>query len=149
VHARYLASIQRRDSVQFFNENGSVVAEGTVHRIAGNVDPSTQSASVFCRVVPVAGQKNALRDGRFLTGEIVSEPIENAFEIPLTWMHNGNHVYEVTNGQLVEKSVQVLFQSRSHAIGRGLDSGAHILSESLTNAFDGMAVSTESNESQD
>ena len=149
VHARYLASIQRRDSVRFFDENGSVVAEGTVHRIAGNVDPSTQSASVFCRVVPVAGQKNALRDGRFLTGEIVSEPIENAFEIPLTWMHNGNHVYEVTNGQLVEKSVEVLFQSRSHAIGRGLDSGARVLNESLTNAFDGMAVSIESNESQD
>jgi RND family efflux transporter MFP subunit len=109
VHARYLASIQRRDSVRFFDENGSVVAEGTVHRIAGNVDPSTQSASVFCRVVPVASQKNALRDGRFLTGEIVSEPIENAFEIPLTWMHKGNHVYEVSNGQLVEKSVEVFF----------------------------------------
>ena len=120
-----------------------------MHRIAGNVDPSTQSASVFCRVVSVAGKNNALRDGRFLTGEIVSEPIENAFEIPLTWMHNGNQIYEVANGQLVEKSVEVLFQSRSHAIGRGLDSGARVLNESLTNAFDGMAVSIESNESQD
>jgi hypothetical protein len=30
-----------------------------------------------------------------------------------------------------------------------LDSGARVLNESLTNAFDGMAVSIESNESQD
>ena len=149
VHARYLASIQRRDSVLFFDENGNTVAEGTVDRIAGNVDASTQSASVFCRVASVKNRTNAIRDGRFLTGEITSAPIANAFEIPLAWLHDGNHVYEVTNNQLSEKEVEVLFQSRSHAVGRGLEAGSFILSESLTNAFDGMAVTSNADESKD
>jgi len=87
VHARYLSSISLRDSVRFFDEQGTVVAKGMVHRISGNVDPSTQSASVFCRVEPTRNQAKAIRDGRFLTGEIISQPFEEAFEIPLTWMH--------------------------------------------------------------
>ncbi len=149
VHARYLSSIARRDSVRFFDENGIIVADGVVDRIAGNVDSSTQSASVFCRVSSVQGQANAIRDGRFLTGEIRSRAFEQAFEIPLTWMHDDHQVYEVVNGELEERKIEVLFQSRSHAIGRGLDSGVRVLSESLTNAFDGMAVQSTTEELQD
>ena len=149
VHARYLSSISLRDSVRFFDEQGTVVAKGMVHRISGNVDPSTQSASVFCRVEPTRNQAKAIRDGRFLTGEIISQPFEEAFEIPLTLMHDDQQVYEVANGELVERKIEVLFQSRSHAIGRGLDSGVLVLSESLTNAFDGMPVRSQTDELQD
>ena len=149
VHARYLSSISLRDSVRFFDEQGTVVAKGMVHRISGNVDPSTQSASVFCRVEPTRNQAKAIRDGRFLTGEIISQPFEEAFEIPLTWMHDDQQVYEVANGELAERKIEVLFQSRSHAIGRGLDSGVLVLSESLTNAFDGMPVRSQTDELQD
>lgn len=148
VHARYLSTIQRRDSVQFYDEEGKTVATGTVHRIAGNVDPSTQSASVFCRIKPVRGAVNALRDGRFLTGTIESAPLENSFQLPLAWMHDESHVFEVVEGRLKEREIEVLFRSRSHAIGRGLESGVVVLSESLTNAFEGMIVRTKTNENE-
>ena len=149
VHVRYLSTISRGDSAHFFDEEGIEVANGVVRRIAGNVDPATQSASVFCRVSPVRGQEKAIRDGRFLTGEIVSSSLSDVFEIPLAWMHDDNQVYRVIEGQLMEQQIDVLFRSRSHAIGRGLDSGAVLLSESLTNPFDGMAVSSKNAESQD
>ena len=148
VHARYLSTIQRRDSVQFYDEEGKTVATGTVHRIAGNVDPSTQSASVFCRIKPVRGAVNALRDGRFLTGTIESAPLENSFQLPLAWMHDESHVFEVVEGRLKEREIEVLFRSRSHAIARGLESGVVVLSESLTNAFEGMIVRTKTNENE-
>ena len=148
VHARYLATIQRGDSVQFYDEEGKTVATGTVHRIAGNVDPSTQSASVFCRIKPVRGAVNALRDGRFLTGTIESAPLENSFQLPLAWMHDESHVFEVVEGRLKEREIEVLFRSRSHAIARGLESGVVVLSESLTNAFEGMIVRTKTNENE-
>ncbi|MBV41413.1 MAG: hypothetical protein CL834_00085 [Crocinitomicaceae bacterium] len=148
VHARYLSTIQRRDSVQFYDEEGKTVATGTVHRIAGNVDSSTQSASVFCRIKPVRGAVNALRDGRFLTGTIESAPLENSFQLPLAWMHDESHVFEVVEGRLKEREIEVLFRSRSHAIARGLESGVVVLSESLTNAFEGMIVRTKTNENE-
>ena len=149
VHARYLSTIQRKDSVLFFDEEGAAIATGIVHRIAGNIDPSTQSASVFCRVSPSKGASNALRDGRFLTGEVRSDALTDVFEIPLTWMHDGNRVFEVSDGKLAEREIDVLFRSRSHVIARGLNSGSLLLSESLTNAFDGMAVRSKNNELQD
>ncbi|MDA8771654.1 efflux RND transporter periplasmic adaptor subunit [Flavobacteriales bacterium] len=149
VHARYLSTVAQQDSVRFFDEQGTTVASGVVHRVAGNVDPATQSASVFCRVSPAKGHDAAIRDGRFLTGEIKSKPLQGVFEIPLSWMHNDNQVYVVAENQLMEREVEVLFRSRSQALGRGLESGEVVLSEALTNAFDGMMVSSKTNEIKD
>ena len=149
VHARYLSTVVQGDSVRFFDEQGTTVATGVVHRVAGNVDPATQSASVFCRISPAKGHAAAIRDGRFLTGEIESKPLQDVFEIPLSWMHNDNQVYVVAENQLMERDVEVLFRSRSLAIGRGLDSGAVVLSEALANAFDGMLVSAKIDEIKD
>jgi RND family efflux transporter MFP subunit len=149
VHARYLSTIQRRDSVRFYDEAGKIIATGTVNRIAGNVDPATQSASVFCRIKPSRKGVNALRDGRFLTGTIESAPLENTFQLPLAWVHDENHIFEVSEGKLKEREIEVLFRSRSHAIARGLESGTVVLSESLTNAFEGMIVRTKTNELED
>jgi len=149
VHARYLSTVAQQDSVRFFDEQGTTVASGVVHRVAGNVDPATQSASVFCRVSPAKGHDAAIRDGRFLTGEIKSKPLQGVFEIPLSWMHNDNQVYVVAENQLMEREVEVLFRSRSQALGRGLESGEVVLSEALTNAFDGMMVSSKTDEIKD
>ena len=149
VHARYLSTVAQQDSVHFFDEQGTTVASGVVHRVAGNVDPATQSASVFCRVSPAKGHDAAIRDGRFLTGEIKSKPLQGVFEIPLSWMHNDNQVYVVAENQLMEREVEVLFRSRSQALGRGLESGEVVLSEALTNAFDGMMVSSKTDEIKD
>ena len=149
VHARYLSTVAEQDSVRFFDEQGTIVATGLVNRVAGNVDPATQSASVFCRISPSKGHDAAIRDGRFLTGEIESEPLQDVFEIPLAWMHNDNQVYVVAKNQLMERQVEVLFRSRSQALGRGLDSGEVVLSEALTNAFDGMMVSAKNEEIKD
>ena len=149
VHARYLSTVAQGDSVRFFDEQGTIVATGLVHRVAGNVDTATQSASVFCRVSPSKGHAAAIRDGRFLTGEIESKPLKDVFEIPLAWMHNDNQVYVVAKNQLMEREIEVVFRSRSLAIGRGLDSGAVVLSEALANAFDGMLISAKIEEIKD
>lgn len=143
VHARYLTTVQLGDQVEFHDENGEVVARGTVHRIAGHVDPATQSASVFCRVSPVAGRSALLRDGRFLSGEIASDPIDSAVVVPLTWLDVNDAVYAIESESLVTRPVEVAFRSRSEAIVRGLDSGTVLLGEVLASAFDGMEVITE------
>ena len=142
VHARYLTTIALGDAVAFVDENNQPVAQGTVHRVAGNVDAATQSASVFCRVQPVDGKSTLLRDGRFLTGTIASEPIADGVNVPLNLLMDGGSVYAVEAEQLKRVSVEVAFESRSEAIVLGLDSGTVVLTEAVASAFDGMPVQT-------
>ena len=142
VHARYLTTIALGDAVAFVDENNQPVAQGTVHRVAGNVDAATQSASVYCRVQPIDGKSTLLRDGRFLTGTIASEPIADGVNVPLNLLMDGGSVYAVEAEQLKKVPVEVAFESRSEAIVLGLDSGTVVLTEAVASAFDGMPVQT-------
>jgi RND family efflux transporter MFP subunit len=142
VHARYLTTIALGDAVAFVDENNQPVAKGTVHRVAGNVDAATQSASVYCRVQPVEGKSTLLRDGRFLTGTIASDAISEGVNVPLNLLMDGGSVYAVEAEQLKKVPVEVAFESRSEAIVLGLDSGTVVLTEAVASAFDGMPVQT-------
>lgn len=142
VHARYLTTIALGDAVVFVDENNQPVAQGTVHRVAGNVDAATQSASVYCRVQPVDGKSTLLRDGRFLTGTIASDPIADGVNVPVNLLMDGGSVYAVEDEQLKKVPVEVAFESRSEAIVLGLDSGTVVLTEAVASAFDGMPVQT-------
>lgn len=142
VHARYLTTIAQGDAVAFVDENNQPVARGTVHRVAGNVDAATQSASVYCRVQPVDGKSTLLRDGRFLTGTIASAPIAAGVNVPMNLLMDGGSVYAVEAEQLKKVPVEVVFESRSEAIVLGLDSGTVVLTEAVASAFDGMPVQT-------
>ncbi|MDE0872003.1 MAG: HlyD family efflux transporter periplasmic adaptor subunit [Flavobacteriales bacterium] len=143
VHTRYLSTVRRGDSVVFKNENEQIIAVGTVHRLSGNVDAATQSASVFCRVNGVPEVPEVLRDGRFISGEIRSESIADAIEIPNAWIDAEHRVYIVVNDTLRSRAVNVLFQSRKYSIVQGLEEGTALLSEVLASSFDGMAVTPE------
>jgi multidrug efflux pump subunit AcrA (membrane-fusion protein) len=146
VHARYLTTVEQGDRVVFYDENGISVANGEVQRIAGHVDPTTQSASVFCRVRPVNGKTSLLRDGRFLSGEIESTPIDSALVVPLSWVGESGRLYAIADSKLVQREVDILFESRSEAIVQGIEPGTELLSEVLATAFDGMPVTTEAAE---
>lgn len=142
VHARYLTTIAIGDAVAFVDENNQPVANGTVHRVAGNVDAATQSASVYCRVQPADGKSTLLRDGRFLTGTIASVPIASGVNVPLNLVLEDGSMYAVEAEQLKKVTVDVAFESRSEAIVLGLDSGTVLLTEAVASAFDGMPVQT-------
>ncbi|MBO75636.1 MAG: hypothetical protein CMD33_10215 [Flavobacteriales bacterium] len=142
VHARYLTTIAVGDAVAFVDENNQPVANGAVHRVAGNVDAATQSASVYCRVQPADGKSTLLRDGRFLTGTIASAPIAAGVNVPLNLVLEDGWIYAVEAEQLKKVTVDVVFESRSDAIVLGLDSGTVLLTEAVASAFDGMPVQT-------
>ena len=79
VHSRYLKTIKIGDKVFFNDENDVRIAQGKVDRIAGNVNVSTQSATIFCKVSASPNMKDQMRDGRYLSGFIESTKIENVF----------------------------------------------------------------------
>ena len=130
------------DSVAFVDERGAVAAIGQVARVASNVDPSTQSASVFCQI-----QSNAtatLRDGLYLSGTVFSEEISDSFELDLALVSPESNVYVIVDegdsSVLRKREVEVLFRSQEQAIVAGLQDGDLLLSAPISGAYDGMPV---------
>ena len=141
VHSRYLATVNIGDKVLFHDENDVVVAEGKVDRIAGNVNASTQSATVFCKVRASANRQDQMRDGRYLSGFIESSEIENAFEIQMNLIDGEGKVFVVNSNELAKMSVVQEFRSIETAIVSGMPNGTLILSDPITGAYLGMPVS--------
>ena len=141
VHSRYLATIKIGDKVIFHDENDLVVAEGKVDRIAGNVNASTQSATVFCKVRASETRQDQMRDGRYLSGFIESSEIENAFEIQRNLIDGEEKVFVVNSNELAKMSVVQEFRSIETAIVSGMPNGTLILSDPITGAYLGMPVS--------
>ena len=141
VHSRYLATIKTGDKVIFHDENDLVVAEGKVDRIAGNVNASTQSATVFCKVRASENRQDQMRDGRYLSGFIESSEIENAFEIQMNLIDGEGEVFVINSNELAKMSVVQEFRSIETAIVSGMPNGTLILSDPVTGAYLGMPVS--------
>jgi membrane fusion protein (multidrug efflux system) len=141
VHSRYLATVNIGDKVLFHDENDVVVAEGKVDRIAGNVNASTQSATVFCKVRASANRQGQMRDGRYLSGVIESSEIENAFEIQMNLIDGEGKVFVINSNELDKMSVVQEFRSIETAIVSGIPNGTLILSDPITGAYLGMPVS--------
>jgi len=143
VHARYLEAIAKGDSVSFQEESGRQVATGRVVRMASNVDVSTQSASIFCQVQPSGTMP--LRDGRYLSGQVVSAPISNSCSIPVDLLSADNELFVLQGSAdswtLRSRTVEVLYRSQEVAIVRGLNEGTLILAEPMNGTYDGMPVS--------
>jgi membrane fusion protein (multidrug efflux system) len=141
VHSRYLTTVKIGDKVLFHDENDLVVAEGKVDRIAGNVNPSTQSATVFCKVRASANRQDQMRDGRYLSGFIESSEIKNAFEIQMNLIDGEGEVFVINSNELAKMSVVQEFRSIETAIVSGMPNGTLILSDPITGAYLGMPVS--------
>lgn len=139
VHARYLQRVAVGDRVTFHETSGHAVASGTVERIASNVDASTQSASVFCRVSQV-DDGLILRDGRYLSGSISSEPVEEAMSIRLDLIRDDGSVFIIKNEVLQAVPVEVVFRSVDQAIITGLEPGTQLLASPISGSYSGMAV---------
>ena len=58
--------------VVFEDENGLRVAEGKVDRVSGNVNSTTQSATVFCKVNEL--MDGEMRDGRYEIWDDLTTP---------------------------------------------------------------------------
>ena len=141
VHSRYLATVKIGDKVRFNDEHDIVVAEGKVDRIAGNVNASTQSATVFCKVRASANSQDQMRDGRYLSGFIESSEIKNAFEIQMNLIDGEGKVFVINSNELDKMSVVQEFRSIETAIVSGIPNGTLILSDPITGSYLGMPVS--------
>ncbi len=138
VHERYLKSLKIGAEVVFEDENGLRVAEGKVDRVSSNVNSTTQSATVFCKVNE--SMDGEMRDGRYLSGFISASEIKNVVEISLNLFDSEGDIFEVRSGKLQKINTNQEFLSIKTLIVSGIPDGTVILSEPIVGAYGGMEV---------
>lgn len=130
-----LKVIAKGDSVMFSGDNGKSYV-GQVIRIAESIDPSTQTASVFCSV-----KGDDLQDGIYLSGVIQSQPLDNVIRMPLELLSDDGSVYGVKDDSLlVELNPTVIHRSEKDVLLKDIPAGTVVLSEPISGGYEGMLV---------
>ncbi len=117
---------------------------GRVKRINDQIDPNTQTITVF---VSVSG--NNLREGMYLRGDIEASQIDNAVRIPKDLLIEQSAVYAVNDTTLELHPVEVVKVTENDAILRGIKDGTPLLKETFPGIFEGMSVKVSGRSSSD
>jgi RND family efflux transporter MFP subunit len=117
-----------------------------VQRVAGSVDPQTQSLGVVVAVDnPAAlaepGKRPPLFRNTFVEVELTSTPQEGRLVVPVSALHQGR-IYVVNEDNRLElRKVEVDFTQDSYAVlNRGIKPGERIVTSDLASAVAGMLL---------
>ncbi len=124
TQARYLSP---GATVELFSEDTPGRWTGTVSRMAGALDPSTQTVKAF---VSVAGP--GLLEGMYLKGKIAAGRIDDAVVLDQDRLIAENKVYVVENDSLLAlREVEVVRRLGKNVVIKGLNDGERLVVETL------------------
>ena len=120
----------------YLPENPDEVWMGTITRINGKVDPTTQTVLVFIEL-----KGDALKEGMFLEARIPGEEKPNSFEVNRRLLVDETGLYVVADSALRLVPIKVLHKNQNTVIVGGLENGVQLLSRMVPGSYDGMKVS--------
>ncbi len=120
------------------NRNNSRSVNGTVSRIAGFIDPGSQSVNVYVSVKN-SGSNRPL-EGEYVEAEFTSMGSVSGMVVPREALMNENRIYVLENGQIEERQVTVVDRMEDQYIIQGYVEGEAIVVESLVDVKPGQAA---------
>ncbi|MEM6877971.1 MAG: efflux RND transporter periplasmic adaptor subunit [Bacteroidota bacterium] len=133
-----LEYLQSNGSVTLYSEDLNSNWTGQVKRISDQIDPSSQTVTVY---IGVRGEN--LREGMYLRGEAQATTFDNATEIDRDLLTEDNQVFVVEHDSLLRlRPAEVQKINRETVIVRGLPDGTQLLMTDVAGAYDGMKVKT-------
>lgn len=142
VPLRDLKYIKKGNRVELFSDDIEGNWNGTVKRINDQIDPNTQTVTVF---VGVNGRN--LREGMYLRGDIASSQIENAVKIPKDLIVKQSEVYALVDTTVRLINIDLIKLTENEAILRGLENGTPLIKKVFPGIYDGMPVQVNSKHS--
>ena len=132
-----MASVSIGENVTVRNENSgdSKVWKGTITRINGKVDASTQTVKVYIQI-----SASDLKEGMYLEANITGNPVKDAYEIPNGLLVDGTKVFVVKENKLKIIPVSIVHKNLESVVVRGLDDGMQLVSRPIAGAYSGMEV---------
>ena len=117
-------------------EDASQVWKGTVSRINGKVNTTTQTVKTF-----VAVHGNNLKEGMYMQAEITGQEKLNAIEIARNLLIDKNKIYTISpDSSLQLMTINVIHKSQNTVIVQVIKDGEMLLNKSIPGAYTGMKV---------
>ncbi len=121
-------------NVELKRNNGRTVT-GKVSRIAGFIDPGSQSVNVYVSVINK--RSSQLLEGEYVEAEFTSNSSVAGMLIPREALLNNNSIYVLENDKIVERQVSILERLEDFYIIDGYMEGETVVVESLVDVKPG------------
>ena len=108
---------------------------GTVTRINGNIDASTQTVTAFIEV-----KDKDLKEGIYLEAKLNARNEDNAIEVNRSLLLDGNQIFVVKDSILDIITAKPVYFSEAKVVLKDVPNGTVILSKPVPGAYAGMSV---------
>ena len=131
--------ISKGMTVELKRNNGRIV-KGSVSRIAGFIDPGSQSVNVYVSVKN--SRSSQLLEGEYVEAEFTSKGSISGMLVPREALMNENSIYVLENGKIEERQVSVLERLDDAYIIEGYMEGEILVVESLVDVKPGQEAAS-------
>jgi len=135
ISKTYASMLKVGEKVLLSTLDGSSTYTGTVARINGSVDLTTQTITAFLQVA-----HPDLREGIYLEAEIAAKNETNAIQIDRGLLFGRDQIFVVRDTLLDLIEVKPVYFSDKEVVVKGVPDGAIIVSKPVPGAYAGMVV---------
>ncbi|MFO7890757.1 MAG: efflux RND transporter periplasmic adaptor subunit [bacterium] len=121
--------------VQLTTDELSGKFRGKIERINQIIEKKSQTVTVY-----ITTNNPLLKEGMYMTAQINSNTISNAFRVPRTAMVGKDQIWVVQDSVLKLQIVTVAAEGEDHIILQGLQTGTRILTVPPVKAYEGMKL---------
>lgn len=135
VSKSYANVLKIGEQVHLSNLDKTQEYQGTITRVNGSIDATTQTISLFIEV-----KDPNLKEGLYLDANINAESVDNAIEIDRSLLLESHEIFVVKNGALSLMSAKPIHFSDTKVILQNIPNGTIILKSPIPGAYAGMLV---------
>ncbi len=123
------------ETVVLNNLDKTKTYSGTISRVNGSIDPTTQTITAY---IDVKGE--TLKEGMYLEANLNGKQETNAIEIDRNLLLEGEQIYVVKDSLLSVIDVKPVYFSETKVVLKEVPNGTVILKKSVPGAYAGMLV---------
>lgn len=128
---------------QVLGDGSGVVRQGRVHRLVGQLDPSTRTATLLVQVdSPMDGEGLPLLPGAFVTVDIRGVTRDGIIELPRQTISEGRIAWVIGPDDVLQKrALEVAWGSMDSVfVSGGVESGERVVTSALSLPVEGQVV---------
>lgn len=126
VSVSQIDQLSQGQKIKLTQRNTGQSYSGTIHRIGGTIDPSTQAVPVYIRV-----SGKGLRENLFLETSISAGSKDDIVALPLTALNRDNQVHLIKDSTVFLLDVEPVRFSETEVYVRGFKGGEQVIIESI------------------
>ncbi|MGH1385099.1 efflux RND transporter periplasmic adaptor subunit [Kordia sp.] len=132
---QYASLLKVGEKVALNNLNGTETFSGTISRVNGSIDATTQTITAYIEV-----KDEKLKEGMYLEANLNAKDEKNAIEVDRGLVLANDQVFIVRDSVLDVMDVTPVYFSDTKAVLKNIPNGTVILSKSVPGAYAGMLV---------